>query len=251
MFNFFKSKKKFELLDLEIRKWIENNMLWLEQEFPEPLITDRKIFIPTDSDLPIQWNGSKENVKEVLNIIARSMHINPEDIELDYFDNGLTELNSGGSTIFIETNPEDTNAAGLYQENESGKFEVSLDIEILDKPEALVATLAHELCHVKLLGEKRLEENDEHLTDLTTVFFGFGIFNANTAFEYHQSFDRWGYSKSGYLRQEEWAYALALLAYMREEDNPEWSKYLNKTIKKDFERSLKYMLDNEQEIFEI
>ena len=53
----------------------------------------------------------------------------------------------------------------------------------LDEPENMVAVLAHEIAHIKLPGESRMEENDERITDLTTIFFGLGIFNANAAFQ--------------------------------------------------------------------
>lgn len=51
----------------------------------------------------------------------------------------------------------------------------------LDEPEHMIATLAHEIAHIKLLGENRMEENDEIMTDLKTLFFGLGVFNANAA----------------------------------------------------------------------
>jgi hypothetical protein len=99
-----------------------------------------------------------------------------------------------------------------HNEKVDGKYSISLDEALLEKPESLIATIAHELSHVKLLGEKKLEQNDEMLTDFTTVFFGLGIFNANCAFQFYKQNDRWGYSNLGYLKIEEWAYALALFA---------------------------------------
>jgi hypothetical protein len=252
MFGLFrKQNKSFEPLNYETRKYFENNIIWLTQEFPEPPIEERKIFTPTLADFPIEWDNSEESAKQALTIIAEHMQLDSQAIELYFFDNPAKEINMGMSSLFLENDPETKEAAGMYHhKNENGKYEISLDRANLSKPDALVATIAHELAHVKLLGEKGLEDNDEILTDLTTVFFGFGVFNANTAFQFSQENDRWGYSKMGYLKQEEWAYCLALVAFMRYEEKPEWSNYLNATIKKDFEKSLKYMLDNEQSIFQ-
>ncbi|MBY0426096.1 MAG: hypothetical protein K2Q22_10700, partial [Cytophagales bacterium] len=89
-----------------------------------------------------------------------------------------------------------------------------------------------------------------YLTDLTTIFFGFGIFGANTAFQFYQGNDRWGYSKLGYLTQEEWAYGLALWAYLRNEPKPEWIKFLNVTVKKEFEKCLIYIIENKEALDE-
>ena len=250
MFNFLKPNKKYEPLDKELRKCFEYNLLWLMQAFPDTKIEERKILTPTPSDFPIKWNRSRENAIEALNVICNNMNLDPNEIELDFYNNGLKEFNMGTSVIFLESDPENPDAAGLYHhEKVDGKYSISLDEALLEKPESLIATIAHELSHVKLLGEKKLEQNDEMLTDFTTVFFGLGIFNANCAFQFYKQNDRWGYSNLGYLKIEEWAYALALFAFIRHEDEPQWKAFLSKTIKSDFEKCLSYMIENEEEIF--
>jgi len=250
MFNFLKSNKKYEPLDKELRKYFENNFLWLMQEFPEPKIEKRKILTPTTSDFPIKWNKSRENATEALKVICSNMQLDPNEIELDFYDNGLKEIDMGTSVVFIESDPDNPDAAGLYHhEKIDGKYSISLDEALLEKPDSLIATIAHELSHVKLLGEKKLQQNDEMLTDFTTVFFGLGIFNANCAFQFYNQTDRWGHSSLGYLKIDEWAYALALFAFIRHEDEPQWKQFLSKTIKYDFEKCLRYMIENEEEIF--
>lgn len=252
MFNFFKSNRNYEPLNKELRKYFEANFLWLMQEFPKPKIENLKILTPTTSDFPIKWNSSHENAMEVLNIVCSNMQINPNEIELDFYDNGPKEIDMGTSVIFIESDPENPEAAGLYHHKKiGGKHKISLDQALLKNPDCLIATIAHELSHVKLLGEKKLEQNDEMLTDFATVFFGVGIFNANCAFQFYNQNDSWGYSNLGYLKIEEWAYALALLAFIRKEDEPHWKQFLSKSIKKDFEKCLSYMIENEAEIFKI
>jgi hypothetical protein len=112
-----------------------------------------------------------------------------------------------------------------------------------------VATLAHEFSHIKLLGEKRLDLNDEHLTDLTPVVFGLGIFNANSAFKDFKSFDGYGHNSLGYLKQREWGYALALYAYFRYEENPGWLKFVTPNIRSDFKKSMEFINANTDKIF--
>jgi hypothetical protein len=171
MFNFLKSNKKYEPLDKELRKCFEYNLLWLMEAFPDTKIEDRKILTPTASDFPIIWNRSRENAIEALIIICSNMNLNPNEIELDFYNNGIKEFNMGTSVIFTVSDPENPEAAGLYNhEMIDGKYSISLDEALLEKPESLIATIAHELSHVKLLGEKKLEQNDEMLTDFTTVF---------------------------------------------------------------------------------
>ncbi len=158
-----------------------------------------------------------------------------------------------GYKIFtqIDKDSEDKFSAGLYfDKNEQGKYEIFIEKKNLLNPENLVATLAHEFSHIKILGEKRLDFNDEALTDLTTVVLGVGIFNSNSAFKEHKTYNSYGYSSIGYLKQREWGYALALYAYYRKEENSDWIKFLTPNLKSDFKKSMNFISANLDIIFQ-
>lgn len=72
-------------------------------------------------------------------------------------------------------------STGRYIEDDDGYIEILVEEKQLENPLSLIATLAHEMAHYKLLGEGRTGENDEVLTELTVLIFGLGIFNANTS----------------------------------------------------------------------
>jgi hypothetical protein len=108
----------------------------------------------------------------------------------------------------------------------------------------LVATVAHELGHVRLLGEGRVHggyEDHEPMTDLLTVFFGLGVFTANSAFRIDASSQGWRAQTRGYLNEEMFGYALALFALMRGERNPSWSRYLEGSVSTFFKNGQKYL----------
>jgi hypothetical protein len=248
MFGLF-DNKPYEPLDHDTRKWYENNFLWLNQEF-NPKHEDRKIYTPTQNDFPIKWDKSENTAFSTVKFVAESLQINPDELDIAFFASGINEINMGGSTLFFADDKKNPMASGLYYDkDEKGKYTIGLDRKLLDRPVDLISTVAHELCHVKLLGEQKIDQNDEHLTDLATVIFGYGVFNANASFNFFTEPDRWGYQSAGYMKAPEWSYALALSAFYRKEDNPEWKSYLNLTIKKDFERSMKYIKANEKQIF--
>ena len=74
--------------------------------------------------------------------------------------------------------------SGEYQLGglKAGKYRIWVEAGNLNDPLALVATLAHELGRVDLLGAGRVSpdtEDHEPLTDLLTVFFGLGVITAN------------------------------------------------------------------------
>lgn len=249
MFNFFK-RKPFEPLDAELRHYFEHNLLCLRRTFPKPTLHKRKVFTPVESDFPIDWNKGEQTAYDLLPIVCRVMDIHPMEIQLEFFSNGVRTINMGSYTEAINTEGNALEAAGEYfGKNEDGKYVVALEQGLLQHPDNLIATLVHELAHVKLMGHAKMDYNDEMLTDLTTVFFGFGIFNANSAFQFKKSNQGWSWSDLGYLKIDEWAYALALYAYLRKETNPTWKNHLNATVQKLFDQCSQYIYAHKESLF--
>lgn len=138
---------------------------------------------------------------------------------------------------------------GTYSLDRGGAVTISYDPESLKDPAVLVATLAHELAHY-LLAAKRLdipggEEMHEFATDLATVYLGFGLFGANRAFEFSQHGDAfgqgWRYSTTGYLRQRDWVFALAVFLALRDERAETLKKLLKPHLYSDLRVAEKYL----------
>ena len=247
MFGFSKKDKKPPCpIPEERREWLEHAFNWLVCTFGEEAIMKRQVLIPHHADFPIRYNGSHESAFETVRVIACQMEVDPNDIELFFYQDGLREISTGdlGSSIFTTGEGKDgvKSSSGRYMgRQDDGKFHIALKEQNLREPEYMVATLAHELSHIKLLGEERLLENDEQVTDLNTIIFGLGIFNANAAFASYQDFRSHGWRKLGYLTQMDWGYALALFARIRGENDPDWTKHLCRNVKSDFVKSYRYL----------
>lgn len=236
-----------------MRLWMENSFLWLATQFGQDTILSKKVLSPTLQDFPIRYEGTQSSLLKTAEIVAAQMDINLDEVNLQTYDENIKAIDGGmGQRLFTEVDKESKEklSAGLFFDKiESGKYDIFIEQKNLTDPENMVATLAHEFSHIKLLGEKRLEFNDEHLTDLTPVVFGLGIFNANSAFKFYQGFDSWGHNSIGYLKQQEWGYALALFAFYRQEKSPAWVKYLTKNVQADFKKSEAYIYANEDKVF--
>jgi hypothetical protein len=246
MFKLFKRNKISEPpVKEEMRKWMDNAMQWLDYTFGHEMIMNVKVLVPRQQDFPVQYNGDRQSAIDTLKIIASQMQINANDIVLDIYEERQSEISMGGETggrFFLNQVEGEKYSGGLYWgRQEDGKYHIGIEQKKLKEPEGMVATLSHELAHIKLLGEKRIEKNNEPLTDLTTIIFGLGVFNANAAFQSKRGVDYWGYSKLGYLSQMEWGYALALFADLRGEENPEWLNFLERNIKADFRQSMRFI----------
>ncbi len=253
MFGLFSKRQPECPIDVNTRLWMEQAFVWLVQEFGPNNLLAKPMLFPTTEHFPIPYDGSKDSFIQTAHIVARQMEIDLQQLNLDLYNESVQEIKSDyGFSMF--TQPDETSeiplAAGLYfGKNETGKFDVFIEKNNLLDPEKLVATLAHEFAHIKLLGEKQVPFNDESLTDLTTVIFGIGVFNANCAFREIKNFYVRGHSTLGYLKQREWGYALALYAYFRQENNPGWINHLTPNIRSDFKKSTAFIYANRDKIF--
>lgn len=93
------------------------------------------------------------------------------------------------------------------------------------------------------MAARRIRSGD-FSRDLLTVFFGLGVFTANSAFRFRQwsdgSLQGWRAERKGYLTEEMFGYALAVFAMMRGESSPAWGQFLEGSVKTYFKNALKY-----------
>jgi hypothetical protein len=135
-----------------------------------------------------------------------------------------------------------TEAAGLYQEGV-----IRINDNELANPMSLVGTLAHELAHQRLLGERRIDPDiidNELLTDLTVVFMGLGVFLANVPRFWDGDYTHWpgtAVRKPEYMTGAMFGYALALVAWVRGETRPAWARYLHSNVRGEFWQGLRFL----------
>jgi len=117
----------------------------------------------------------------------------------------------------------------------------------LADPMSLVGTLAHELAHQRLLGEGRITSDvfdNELLTDLTVVFKGLGIFLANVPRHWDGNYTNWpgtDLRKPEYMTAPMFGYVLALLAWCRGDESPDWQKHLKFGVRGEFRQGLRFL----------
>jgi hypothetical protein len=238
----------------EDKEWIEDAFLWLEKEYTRDYLKSVRIIEPTKAFFPIDFKGTEKNAEDLTKMISDYMDIKDAHIDLHYFSDKPLELTEG-----IVTDQNDTgsrqgskNVLGTYSEQGHKKYSIGIELQLLKNPTSLIATIAHELSHLVLLGEGRLSENDEELTDLNCIALGFGIFTCNSIFTFEQwqgsSHQGWRAQRRGYIPEQVATYALALLAKYQNKDDNAWADHLNASCKKMFHKNLKYLTTTTDEI---
>lgn len=227
----------------EEQAWIEEQMAWLAAEFgPDPLV--REPLLPTAEHFPGPFIGSEPEIVSLVSRLSRHMGVDPAGLAIEVeADDGDGE---DGMIAELNLNRRSRSAAGHYR-REAGRPVIAIDQRQAARPIALVATIAHELGHVRLLDEGRItpdRRDHEPLTDLLTVYFGLGVFSANSAFTFTQDDRRWGYQRLGYLTEQMYGYALARYAQLRDETFPAWAKHLDTNPRTFLKQSLRHLSRN-------
>lgn len=211
-------------LSMDDELWILKRYNWLYKQFEHDFDT----VLPTREFFPCKYDGSDEAIEDMFWRVCENMGIPEHQINLQFCDAG----EAGGILL------EGDNVAGLY----SGGYpcEVMINTHNRTSQTVMVAIIAHELCHVRLMGEQRVTSDvpdNEELTDLATIFFGYGIFTANSKFRT----TRKGWASTGYLPTTLISYAIAFRQHTLGEPMPDWLEYLSPSARSVYKRSLKHL----------
>lgn len=155
-------------IDSETQEWIDARTSWIMDQIGLERIRSFDVVAADAELLDGYCADDQDSVFAVFRKICTKMDIEFGSIDFYFMDNQRED----GVQY----------AAGLYQSLGNSRHAITIDLSLLEDPVELIATLAHELCHVLLIGHQRItgeEDDHEPLTDLLAVFFGFGALSAN------------------------------------------------------------------------
>ncbi len=222
------------------KEWIERRITWLSNQFPSNIFTDRPLILPTNEFFPEKCDASKEYAQAVLHRVCQFMGVERSRVLLRFSHepHKVWFVNDSGAYM--------PHTAGMYSHSQTGHV-ITLDDGQLYHPADLIATMAHELAHARLLGEGRLRwhhHDDELLTDLTAFILGFAIFMSNSPRAWTSTFTKWPgtrVNKPEYMTSPMYGYALAHLAWFQGQPNPAWVKYLGTNVINDCKDAIRFL----------
>lgn len=164
------------------------------------------IIVPHRRFLPDAWNGDFASVQVLL---RRLMLYAGLDLgaDLRVYDRDKAVYHHEEAIAWF---------AGI----EKGRCRFGVDVDQLDDPQILIAALCHEIAHAyrhHYLLRQDDRDREERLTDLTTVYLGFGILNANASDRFLQSgylqgdmaYTETSLTHAGYLSAQAMSFLLA------------------------------------------
>jgi hypothetical protein len=242
------------------RLWVDEAFGRLEKMLGRARMLDARVVLPDAEHFPDPYDGTPATAGKLFERMCEYLRVDRARAELEIFPDETDELRailpywSGGSPgcagLYIHDTTEAVNRKRGAEDMR--RMLVALRSTLLKDPVPLVATIAHELGHVILIGGGLLDPaaaaDHESITDLLTVFLGFGIFNANSAARFGQFQDAgrqgWSMSRLGYLPQTVYGYALAKFATRRGEHKPAWARHLTTNVRAYFKSSHAWLARN-------
>lgn len=235
---------KTTFLDPEIEAWHLETWTTLLDRFGNDMkIADTPLALPTRDFFPPSEAKGHQRAEHVFACVKRAMGMSvnwPCRLEAQ------PERDTGrrvSEFVMIEGG-NDPN--GTFRVEAGGEVIITYAPDLIDDPNSLVATFAHELAHYLLAAEQDLVEDETHelMTDLTVAYAGLGVFGANSAFAFEQHGDAfsqgWRSRSSGYLSPRSWAFALAVFAELKGDDGG-MDKWLRPELASERQKAVKYL----------
>ncbi|HEX8912832.1 MAG TPA: hypothetical protein VF796_10770 [Humisphaera sp.] len=230
------------------RRWLDAQLAWLAREFDGEGPVEQDLVLPTDACFPDPYDGSPAAVRRLFDRVRERMNVPAERVRLAIMDASRGPMLVNGDGDLMPT------AAGLWEGGGGGdRTVVRLDRAQFARPMDLVGTIAHELSHERLLGEHRIDPDrfdNELLTDLTTVWLGFGIFLANSPRgDWKAIAGTWpgtDLRRPEYMTGPMLAYALARIAGLRFEERPAWATHMKWDARALFKQAMRWAAREER-----
>lgn len=207
--------------------WVVDELGYLIDRCGRDRFVQAPLRLPTEADFPDPWQGDMASLEALLQRLLGYADLGGLRLQVERFagERSVDHVDARGEAVYRHHGA----AAwfgGLdrrYGSADTARF--GCEERLLDEAgEALVGVLAHEVAHAfrhahGLVRDAREEE--EQLTDLTTIYLGFGVFTVNNTHRYRTgmtgdmaSSQQW--SRAGYLSPETMSFALGAQLVARE-----------------------------------
>jgi len=194
----------------EERSWLAQSLRDLIASRGIDAFVAKPLLEPSPASFPDRWS---RRVADVHRLTQRLMH-----------HAGLGDVAFTLSGFAGASSAWDANTAGWYAGvDDEGRCSFGVHMKQLRDPESAVGVMAHEVAHAwrehhQLVVDDR--DQEEHLTDLTTIYLGFGILTTNNTDRYRSygnaRITAWSVSSAGYLTPQAMTWLLALQATARD-----------------------------------
>jgi len=240
---FFVSKPMF---DQETMDWLFGTYQWSLRLFDaKDLYRTTELILPNDKYFPDTSDGSEFAIERLFLRVRR--YAGMEDWACKLVPQEVDANPIVSPTVVVAGVPS-TDAGSFQIDNErSPVLNIVYNPALINRPEALVATMANGLAYYLIDTAGSLPPGGKdyigHAADLVSVALGFGVFMSNSAFSFSQYSDNeamgWQTQSQGFLSTAELSYCSAIFLQLKGIDLKPVAQYFDKNSKYYVKRSVK------------
>lgn len=204
-----------------VREWLWSALESIIERRGEDTFLKAPLLIPDDRFFPDRWSPDERGISTLAKRLLGYAGLDHLGVDVSLYeeDVDIEELGHDGKPAKWSH----SGTAAWFAGIEGGAAIFGANRNKLDDPLGLVATMSHETAHVFRRAhrlEHRDRDHEEKLTDVTTIYLGFGILTtATTARFITRSHDNlgssWKHSNQGYLSPAEMSFLLATQLVLR------------------------------------
>lgn len=220
---------------------------WIGREFGEDKLRDTDLILPTNPIFKRAGKTGADLAQHVLDQVKALAGMQDWPCRLE--EQAEDPKQQVGEFTFVRGREQ--SPLGSFRVDARARAEpvITYNPKLVDDPQSLVATFAHELAHYLFAtaqtdppGGRALEE---FATDLGAIFLGFGLFTVNSSYRFEAFGDvygqGWQSTGAGYLSGKDQAYALALFVRFVGADEKSALTFLEPRHQGPFRKSLKFL----------
>ena len=242
MLSWFSSKP---VLDEDSIRWLFDTFLWAEQSLePQLFYQQTSLILPNDEFFPVAKEQDHFHMaKLILNKVQEYMHL--KEIPCKLIEQNACQLEPFQLPTMNLAIRGQTNLTQNIEQNEDQQLPIPYSPAQIKNPQAMIAYFAQTLSYFVLLyapdKPEDVEENILQLSEVLAVFTGFGIIQANSAFNYHNSScsscSSPSNDRNSYLSQFDITYALAIFCVIKGIDKSRVLKFIKSNLKTYFKKA--------------
>ena len=243
---FSKSKllsEEDEYFQIECFKWL------LTHFGGDSFYKESKLVLPTNDYFPDKVESNESAAESTFKQVLK--YAGMEDWPVELVEHEQDPDLQVAETIVIQK--AEHNPLGTFSINENKEVKITYNPRLTANPLLMVSTFAHEISHYLTACAPEPPPggwgNWEFVTDIAATFIGFGVFQANSAFEFKQitssSTMGWQTSRAGYLSEAEHCYALAIFLGLKGIDSRLALEHCKKNVSSNLKKALKELDESE------
>lgn len=202
------------------REWLLESLAQLVQRQGYERFITAPLLTATPACFPDRWAPNETGARRMIQRLLGYAGLGRYELQIETYELEAQRDHLDG--VGVRSASRKQGAAAWFGSIDDGVLHFGIEVDGLKEPESLAGTLGHEVAHAFRHHHRlqaRSNELEERLTDLTTVYLGFGILTTNAAYRYRAQGDfnasQWSHTQGGYLSLDEMSYLLAAQAVLR------------------------------------